>query len=130
MKMRKAEKMADPSKLGRIWLKGFKSIRETDLELGRMNLLIGPNGAGKSNFVGFFRLMNQLVQKDLQFFVAQQGGADRFLHFGRKQTDAIRIRLSFDTCHYACTLAPDQTGSIIFREEYCEWAEHGQSVQT
>jgi len=121
--MRKAERMADQGKLGRIWLKGFQSIRETDVELGRMNLLIGQNGAGKSNFVGFFRLLNQLVQKDLQFFLAQQGGADRFLHFGRKQTDAIRIRLSFDACDYACTLAPGQTGGVIFREEYCEWIE-------
>lgn len=117
---KKAETMTDQDRLRRIRLKGFRSIRETDLELGPMNLLIGPNGAGKSNFVGFFRLMNHLVRKDLQFFFAQQGGADRFLYFGRKHTDAIRIWLSFDAGDYACTLAPDQTGRVIFREEYCE----------
>ncbi len=37
--------------LSRIVLKGFKSIRECDLELSELNLLIGPNGAGKSNFI-------------------------------------------------------------------------------
>lgn len=112
--------MTEQVKLERIQIEGFKSVREMDLELRHLNLLIGPNGAGKSNFVSFFHLMNKLVQKDLQFFLAQQGGADRFLHFGRRHTDFIKIRLSFKTCGYVCTLAPDQAERLIFREEYCE----------
>ena len=107
-------------KLDRIQLKGFKSIHDIDLELRHLNILIGPNGAGKSNFIRFFRLMNQLVQKDLQFFLALQGGADRFLHFGRQMTDAIEIHLLFKSNRYACTLVPDQTGKLIFKEEYCQ----------
>lgn len=117
--------MAKQGKLERIQMEGFKSVRETDLELRHLNLLIGPNGAGKSNFVSFFHLMNKLVQKDLQFFLAQKGGADSFLHFGRKHTDFIRIRLSFKTGDYVCTLAPDQAGGLIFREEYCERISDG-----
>jgi len=81
--------------------------------------MIGQNGAGKSNFINFFRLMNKLVQKDLQFFLAQQGGADRFLHFGRQITDAIDIHLSFKQNAYVGSLVPDQTGGMIFKEEYC-----------
>jgi len=106
-------------KLKQIQLKGFKSIRNIDLELKQLNVLIGPNGVGKSNFISFFRFMNQLVQKDLQFFVAQQGGADRFLHFGRNVTNAIEIELFFNKNNsYVCTLVPDQTGSFIFKKEY------------
>lgn len=107
-------------KLTRIQLKGFKSIREIDLELTPMNILMGPNGAGKSNLIDFFRLMNQVVQKDLQFFVALQGGADRLLHFGRKTTDALEIRLFFSDAEYVSTLVPDQTGKLIFKEEYSQ----------
>lgn len=107
--------------LSRIQLKGYKSIREIDLELRDLNILMGPNGAGKSNFIDFFRFMNKLVQKDLQFFVALQGGADRFLHFGRKTTDALEIRLFFSDTEYVCGLVPDQTSKFIFREEYCQW---------
>ena len=108
-------------KLTRIQLKGYKSIREIELELRHLNILMGPNGAGKSNFIDFFRFMNKLVQKDLQFFVALQGGADRFLHFGRKTTDTIEIRLLFSDSDYVCKLVPDQTGKLIFKEEYRQW---------
>ena len=33
--------------LDRIELSGFKSIRQMDLKLNRLNVLIGANGAGK-----------------------------------------------------------------------------------
>jgi predicted ATPase len=36
--------------LDRIELSGFKSIRQMDLELSRLNVL-GANGAGKSNLI-------------------------------------------------------------------------------
>jgi predicted ATPase len=112
------------NKLERLQLKGFKSISEMDLELKHLNVLIGANGVGKSNFISFFRFMNKLVQKDLQFFVAQQGGADRFLHFGSQVTNAIEMHLLFGaTDRYACTLVPDQTGKLIFKEEYCDRQE-------
>ncbi len=114
--------MAEQSKLDRIQLKGFKSIRSMDLEIMPLNVFIGSNGVGKSNFMSFFRLMNKLIQKDLQFFVAQQGGVDRFLHFGRQVTDAIEMYLLFKPNSYVCNLVPDQTGRVIFKQEYCEWS--------
>jgi predicted ATPase len=110
-------------KLTRVQLKGFKSIGEIDLDLRRLNILMGPNGAGKSNFIDFFRFMNKLAQKDLQFWVALQGGAGRLLHFGRKTTDAIGVQLSFSHIEYLCELVPDQTGKLIFKEEYCQWPQ-------
>jgi len=79
-------------KLERLQLKGFKSISE--MELKHLNVLIGANGVGKSNFISFFRFMNKLVQKDLQIFVAQPGGANRCLHFGSQVTNAIEMQLS------------------------------------
>jgi predicted ATPase len=57
-------------KLDRIGLKGFKSVREMDLELRLLNDLIGANGAGKSNFISAFRMLNSLVEGHPQSFVA------------------------------------------------------------
>ncbi len=37
--------------LDRIKIKGYKSIKECDLNLKSLNVLIGCNGAGKSNFI-------------------------------------------------------------------------------
>jgi predicted ATPase len=43
--------------IGRIVIENFKSLREVDLELGRMNLFIGSNASGKSNFFDALRVL-------------------------------------------------------------------------
>jgi predicted ATPase len=81
--------------LQRIHIKGFKSIKELDLELRAMNVLIGANGAGKSNFVSFFVMMHQMVAGRLQTHFAKSGRAHSFLHFGPKVTQEIESLLIF-----------------------------------
>lgn len=105
--------------LNHLNLSGFRSIKQMDLPLGRLNVLIGPNGAGKSNFINFFRFMNKLLQKDLQLYVAEQGGADAVLHFGRKQTPLLSANLRFDPNSYTCELMPTNDGRLIFQSETC-----------
>ena len=71
--------------LDRIELSGFKSIRQMDLELSRLNVLIGANGAGKSNLISFFRLFNYLMSNGLQQHIASAGFADAMLYYGAKE---------------------------------------------
>ncbi|MDZ5647533.1 AAA family ATPase [Nitrospirillum sp. BR 11828] len=114
--------MADIGKLQNIKVAGFKSIKKVDFDLQpSMNLLVGSNGAGKSNFIGIFRLMNNIVEHDLQLFVGQRGKADKFLHFGAKVTDEIRIDLKFVPNSYHCTLVPTATNGLVFKEEYARF---------
>ena len=81
------------AKLNRLTVKGFKSIKSLeDFELKNLNVLIGANGAGKSNFIGIFRLLNNIYHKNLQLYVQKQGGIDSFLHFGRQITDEIYLK--------------------------------------
>ena len=56
--------------LDRIRVIGFKSIRDQELELKRLNVLIGANGAGKSNLIAVFQLLHQIASERLQLFVA------------------------------------------------------------
>ena len=107
--------------LNHLKLSGFRSIKEMDLPLGRLNVLIGPNGAGKSNFINFFRFMNKLLQKDLQLYVAEQGGADAILHFGRKQTPVLEASLQFEPNAYDCALVPTNDGRLVFKAEKCRF---------
>jgi predicted ATPase len=58
--------------LSRIKLQGYKSIQDCDLELKELNVLIGPNGAGKSNFIGFFKLIQQVLEGNLQRFISKK----------------------------------------------------------
>jgi predicted ATPase len=105
--------------LDRIQVNGFKSIRELDLPLGKLNVLIGPNGAGKSNFVGLFRLLNSIVERRLGLYTGQNGGAENLLHFGTKSTEYIGVSLHFGTNAYTCRLMPTQDDSLVFGLEEC-----------
>jgi predicted ATPase len=110
--------------LSRIVLKGFKSITECDLELSKLNVLIGANGAGKSNFIGFFRMVQQLLEGNLQLFVSRQGGPDTLLHFGRKTTEQLEFELYFGNKEYFATLEPTQDNRLMFARESW-WSRQG-----
>jgi predicted ATPase len=107
--------------LNQLRAEGFKSIRELDLKLSNLNVLIGANGSGKSNFIGIFRLLNEMVEGRLQLHVGRAGGADRLLHFGQSSTSRMKLDLAFAdyTNGYHCSLVPSSDGSLVFESELC-----------
>jgi predicted ATPase len=113
------------NQISQLVLHGYKSIAECALELGRLNLLIGANGAGKSNFIGFFRLINRILDQQLQVAVGQAGGPDALLHFGRKTTEELRAELYFGNNGYRFTLRPTQDNRMIFYHEALWWNMSG-----
>lgn len=112
------------NRLHSITLKGFKSFRELD-EFHPRNLtaLIGPNGAGKSNFVSFFRMMSWMLADaaNLQFYVAERGGASKLLHDGPEFTREIEAKLTLHTDagenQYAFRLFYAAGDTLIFADE-------------
>src|SRR5437868_740696 len=82
--------------LRRVVLKGFKSIRDMNLELRPMNVLIGANGAGKSNFLSFFRMLGEMMNERLQKHIAESGRAHSLLFYGPKVTKHLQARLEFE----------------------------------
>ncbi|RMG63556.1 MAG: chromosome segregation protein SMC [Calditrichaeota bacterium] len=105
--------------LERIILKGYKSIRDADISLRPINILIGANGSGKSNFISLFKFMNRVVNRGMQKYVAQSGGADQMLYYGSKTTDRITIELWFQKNKklangYKCVLIPSAEDLLLF----------------
>lgn len=97
---------------------GYKSIRELrEFPLGNLNVLIGANGAGKSNFIGLFRLLNEMYEQQLQVFIQTQGGPDAMLHFGRGTTDRLHAEFYFARNGYLFDLVPTQDNRLIFERE-------------
>ena len=97
---------------------GFKSIRRLDeFPLTDLNVLIGANGSGKSNFVSYFRMLSELVEGRLQIWIAKQGGADRILSFGVKETDKLKSFIGFGRNGYQFTLEPTVEGGFVFTSE-------------
>ena len=105
------------NQLSQVVMHGYKSIAECDIALGRLNVLIGANGAGKSNFIGFFRLIQRILNSQLQLTVGDMGGPDALLHFGRKTTEKMSAELYFGNNGYRFTLRPTQDNRMMFVRE-------------
>ena len=105
-----------------IKIQNFKSIRETEeILIKPLNILIGANGVGKSNFISFFKFLNRLYEQQLQLYIGQNGRAENFLYFGRKESDFLSGKIVFDNewkNEYEFKMVPDQAGNLIFAEEW------------
>lgn len=111
-----------------IEIKGYKSIKEANIDLSHINILIGANGVGKSNFVSFFKLINAIFDRRLQKYIAEQG-ADNILHFGRKHTEKLVGKMIFTEDNvsnnsYIFGLSQNQTGGL-----YLDYEGSGYNVE-
>lgn len=99
-------------------ISGFKSIKKMEkLRLYNLNVLIGANGVGKSNFVSFFRLLGEMLDGRLQVWTNKQGGADRVLSFGVKETTKFESFIEFGLNGYSVILEPTFEGGFVFTQE-------------
>jgi predicted ATPase len=112
------------SSLSRFRITGFKSIQKLDLPLSSFNVLIGANGAGKTNLMAFFRMLQALRQRELQLYIARQGGADSFLHYGRKETALLSANLYFGSNCYGFDLEPTVDNKFIFVKEFLQFQQN------
>lgn len=103
--------------LNHLKIQGFKSIKRLDLDLRDVNVLIGPNGSGKSNFISFFRMLNDIVRRNLQLFVQKVGRAESLLYYGPKTTESIKAGLYFGRNGYAFKLVPTEDNRLVFEDE-------------
>lgn len=70
------------TKLTKLTLRGYKSIKEATIEFGAMNVLIGANGAGKSNLISYFRMISEMMEGRFQVYVGINGRGHAFVHHG------------------------------------------------
>lgn len=115
----------NPEQLTQLKLEGYKSIKECDLQLRDLNVIIGPNGAGKSNLIGLFKLIQQLLEGNLQRHISKNGGPDAFLHFGRKKTKQFAAELYFGNNGYKFALEPTADNRMMFVKEALWWNQWG-----
>lgn len=103
--------------LSRIVIDGYKSIAHCDLKMGSLNVLIGSNGAGKSNFISFLSFLSELLSARLAVRVAQSGGPDVLLHYGRTTTDRIHSEIHINDLCYSTTLGVSNDNRLFFEAE-------------
>ncbi len=94
--------------IDRIVIKNFKSFRNVDLKLGRMNLFIGTNASGKSNFLEALRVLQgigngftigEILDGKPKSAITQawpgiRGGSRYALFTGAEDGDEVTIEIS------------------------------------
>ena len=106
--------------LQHIRVEGFKSIAKLDLPMKNINILIGANGAGKTNLISLFTFLGNLSQGKLRYYVEKEGGAERFFHFGTKQSKQMVFDLEVGINGYHVEFSPNlNDDSLVFEKEYC-----------
>ncbi len=110
----------------KLTIENFKSIRKLqDFELRNINILIGANGSGKSNFLSFFSLVRNLIEKNLNGYVAKKGKADGILTFGRKNNEYLSADITFKTNSYGFKLQSTEDNRFYFDDEYSVYYKGG-----
>lgn len=109
--------MADTPRITAIHVQGFRSIAKLELTLRPLNVLIGPNGVGKSNFIDLFGLVRRVITGQLQLYTRQRGGANRVLHYGRKQTAQLDVEILFPPNGYSLSLVPTDEDSFTIAQK-------------
>lgn len=91
-------------------IKNFKSIRDLELPLQRLNILIGSNGVGKSNLISFFELAKAIIEQRFGSYTLDKGGIDNLLYRSRKESDCIKGLLDFNNTNaFFFELRPSQS---------------------
>ena len=108
--------------LRKVTIRGFKSIKDSTVELSTINVLIGPNGSGKSNFISALYFLQNILEKNLAETVSRIG-LPALLYNGPKTTKEISMEFTFGDNSYGFALGPNENGGLIFTEEYYGWGD-------
>ncbi len=98
--------MPDHTKISRVILHNYKSLRDCDVCLGPITFLVGPNGAGKSNFLEALRFVSYALSSSLEQALDARSGFRSIIHHGIGAESAISFEIFFH-------LEDDETGSYL-----------------
>lgn len=121
--------MVEKRPIDKLTIKGFKTLQDVELELGKLNVLIGPNGAGKSNLISYFEMLREMIDGRLQVWIAKRGGADRILTFGAKETPQVSSHIKIDDISYKFELGDTDAEQLVFTEENIADCTYGKVKQ-
>jgi predicted ATPase len=113
--------------ISKIVIKGFKSIKECELDLKNINVLIGANGAGKSNFISVFEMLQKILSRELALYAGKKG-ISPLLYNGKEVTDSISVEFHFDSFQYSYDLEWTENDSLLFRGESLIFGRNGKEL--
>jgi len=116
------------NRLDSLFLSGFKSFDEEGqtINFGDITVLLGANGSGKSCVASFFKMLNFMMNGDLQTFIGIVGSASHLLHYGPEFTEKIQFRCNFSQgeqrrTEYEVFLTYAMPDRLIFSGEHVKY---------
>lgn len=119
--------MVEKRPIDKLTIKGFKSLQDVELELGRLNVLIGPNGAGKSNLVSYFDMLGYMAERRIHYWTGKRAGANRLLTFGAKRTPQMSSKITIGKSFYEFTLEHTVDDRFVFIRDYLQVEDGDES---
>ncbi|MDO5845245.1 MAG: AAA family ATPase [Methanocorpusculum sp.] len=107
--------------LNKIHILGWKSIKDTEVTLGKINILIGANGAGKSNFLSVFDLLRAIANNNLKLYIEKNGGANSCFYYGTKNTKVIKLKMDIGNAYISYEIHPGKDDTVILG-----WERYGR----
>lgn len=109
---------------------GYKSLRQSEIELTSLNVLIGANGAGKSNFASLFDFLAASLDAKMDGYVGRNGGPNSILFQGARATDELAVALTISTAAGTGTLhqrfAFKPPDSLFYSGNHAQRATNGE----
>ncbi len=76
-----------------LFVSGYRSIRELEVPLARVNVVVGANGVGKSNLYRSMFLLHAAAHGQLARTLADEGGMPSVLWAGTRKEGPVRVTL-------------------------------------
>lgn len=120
----------EQNQIKKVKIKGFRSIREQEIEFGKVNVLIGKSNSGKSNLLMAFALLEKVLNGRLKKYSILQG-PDAFLRGGQAKTQSLSLEFVFgNDCAYGFELAQAPDDSLLIQKEYISGGAVQQVIST
>ena len=103
-------------------IRGYRSLRDFRLKLGRVTVITGENGVGKSNFYRALAMMQRMAEGRFAEAIALEGGMPSLMWAGkRRKEEPNRVcwEIEHDHFHFAieCGLIPTAQGAFTVDRE-------------
>ncbi|MEW6200726.1 MAG: AAA family ATPase [bacterium] len=108
-------------KIRNLKVKGYKCLKDIDLEIRDLMVLIGPNGAGKTALLEIFTLLRDAARGNLNQAILERGGiSDVFFRGGAEELYIHLITMNIGkhikSLKYILNIRQKEIGYEIFRE--------------
>lgn len=109
-------------------VKNFRSIRDSELELGPLTVLVGPNASGKSNLMDVIQFVGDAIRLDLDYALTTRHGIEAVAcRQSGTERPVIEIGLEVTSRRYLVVynvaIGDDFNGGVIVKYE---WGEVGR----